>query len=324
MAILVTGGAGYIGSHTVLELLKRKEEVVVLDNLENGHREAIIGGVLEEGSTNDVKFLEGVFGRHNIEAIIHFAAYISVEESMRDPLRYYNNNVAGTINLLDVAVKHNVKKIIFSSTAAVYGVVEDRPLLETDKKDPASVYGRTKLMVEEILESMRLAYGVSYIVLRYFNACGADESGMIGEAHNKETHLIPLVLQVALGERESIDIYGTDYNTKDGTCIRDYIHVSDLASAHILALDKLRKDGGCEVYNLGNGVGFSVMDVVDKARIVTGVDIKENIRKRRYGDIGYLVAASTKAREELGFNPRYKDLEDIIRTAWKWHQNRRY
>lgn len=324
MAILVTGGAGYIGSHTVLRLIEKGEEVVVLDSLENGYKQAVVGGVLEQGSTSDVNLLDDIFCKYNIEAIIHFAAYISVEESMKDPLKYYNNNVVGTINLLNRAIRNNVDKIIFSSTAAVYDSGKDEPLLETDITCPKSVYGKTKLMVEEILESFRLAYGTSYIVLRYFNACGADVSGLIGEAHKVETHLIPLVLQVALGERESIHIYGTDYDTKDGTCIRDYIHVSDLADAHILALEKLRRDNKSGVYNLGNGVGFSVREVVDKARLVTGVDIKEEVEGRRSGDVPYLVASSDKAKKELGFNPRYKKLEDIIKTAWNWHQNRRF
>lgn len=324
MAILVAGGAGYIGSHTVLKLIERREEVVVLDSLENGHEEAVVGGVLERGSTNDRELLDKIFRKYDIEAIMHFAAYISVEESMRDPLKYYNNNVVGTINLLDAAVKNNVHKVIFSSTAAVYGKGNNVPLVEIDSVCPESVYGNTKLMAEKILESFRLAYGMSYVVLRYFNACGADESGFIGEAHREETHLIPLVLQAALGERKSICIYGVDYDTKDGTCIRDYIHVSDLADAHILALEKLRRDNQSGIYNLGNGIGFSVRDVVDKARLVTGVDIKEEIKPRRRGDVPYLVASWDKARKELGFNPRYKGLEDIIRTAWNWHRNRKF
>lgn len=324
MAILVTGGAGYIGSHAVLKLVERQEEVVVLDTLENGYKEALVGGVLKEGSTNDRELLDKIFSEYDIDAIMHFAAYISVEESMKDPLKFYNNNVAGTINLLDAAVRNNVDKIIFSSTAAVYGEGKNRPLLETDITNPGSVYGKTKLMVEDILENVRLAYGMSYIVLRYFNACGADKSGLIGESHKVETHLIPLVLQVASGERDSIHIYGTDYDTKDGTCIRDYVHVSDLADAHVLALEKLRRDNRSGIYNLGNGVGFSVREVVDKAREVTGVNIREEIEGRREGDVPYLVASSEKAREELGFRPKYKDLEGIIDTAWNWHRNKRF
>lgn len=324
MAILVTGGAGYIGSHAVLKLVERQEEVVVLDTLENGYKEAILGGVLRKGSTNDRELLDKIFSEYDIDAIMHFAACISVEESMKDPLKFYNNNVAGTINLLDVAVRNNVDKIIFSSTAAVYGEGKNRPLLETDITNPRSVYGKTKLMAEDVLENARLAYGISYIVLRYFNACGADKSGLIGEAHKVETHLIPIVLQVASGERESIHIYGTDYDTKDGTCIRDYVHVSDLADAHVLALEKLRRDNRSGIYNLGNGVGFSVREVVDKARLVTGVNIREEIEARREGDVPYLVASSEKARDELGFRPKYKDLEEIIDTAWNWHRNKRF
>lgn len=324
MAILVTGGAGYIGSHTVLELVKEKENVIVLDSLECGHKEAVIGATLVEGSTNDKALLERLFKKYDIEAVIHFAGYISVEESMRDPLKYYNNNVSGIINLLEAMQQNNVFKIIFSSTAAVYGEEKEEPFLETDKLSPYSVYGKTKLMAENILEDSKLAYGISYIALRYFNACGADKNGEIGEAHKNETHLIPLVLQTVLGQRGSINIYGTDYNTKDGTCIRDYVHVSDLARAHVLALEKLRRDNQSGVYNLGNGVGFSVKEVIDKVRFVTGVNIKENILERRKGDVPYLVASSQKARKELRFNPEYTKLEDIIQTAWQWHKNRRY
>lgn len=324
MAILVTGGAGYIGSHTVLELVNRNEEVIVLDNLEYGHKEAVPNGKLIVGDLKNKNFVEKVFKENDIEAVIHFAAYASVAESMSNPLRYYENNVSGTINLLNAMKNNGVSKIIFSSTAAVYYGDKSVPLNEDDLKLPKNVYGKTKLDVENILESTRVAYGINYVVLRYFNASGAHESGLIGEAHKDETHLIPIVLQVALGEREKINIYGDDYKTKDGTCIRDYIHVSDLADAHILALERLRNGGDSGIYNLGNGEGFSVKEVVDKAIKVTGIDIKSEIVERRAGDGDYLVASSKKAREELGWKPKYTKLEDIIATAWKWHKNKRY
>ena len=304
MAILVTGGAGYIGSHTVLELLNKNEDVLVLDNLEYGHKEAVLNAKLIVGDLKDKDFVDKVFNDNNIEAVIHFAAYASVAESMKNPLKYYDNNVSGTINLLNAMKNNNVSKIIFSSTAAVYYGDKNTPLNEDDLKLPKNVYGKTKLDVENILESTRVAHGINYVVLRYFNASGAHESGLIGEAHKDETHLIPIVLQVALGEREKINIYGENYNTKDGTCIRDYIHVSDLANAHILALERLRTKNESGIYNLGNGEGFSVKEVVDKARLVTGVDIKSEIVERRPGDGHYLVASSKKAREELGWEPK--------------------
>lgn len=324
MAVLVTGGAGYIGSHTVLELIERNEDVLVLDNLEYGHKEAVTGGKLIVGDLKNKEFVEKVFKENNIESVIHFAAYASVAESMSNPLKYYENNVSGTINLLNAMKNNNVSKIIFSSTAAVYYGDKLVPLSEDDLKLPRNVYGKTKLDIENILESVRVAHGINYVVLRYFNASGAHKSGRIGEAHRDETHLIPIVLQVALGEREKIKIYGDNYNTKDGTCIRDYIHVSDLADAHILALERLRTKNESGIYNLGNGEGFSVKEVVDKARLVTGMDIKAEIAERRAGDGDYLVASSKKAREELGWEPKYTRLEDIIATAWKWHKNKSY
>ena len=320
MAVLVTGGAGYIGSHTVLELIKKGEDVIVLDNLENGYRDFVLGGKLIVGDLRDGSFVEDVFKKNKIDSVLHFAAYTSVEESIKNPIKYYENNVYGTINLLKAMVNNNVDKIIFSSTAAVYGISKNTPLTETDVVMPQNIYGKTKLEVENILESVKVAHGIKYIILRYFNASGADEGGMIGEAHKNETHLIPLVLQVALGKKDKIYIYGDDYDTKDGTCIRDYIHVSDLANAHIKALDKLRLDGLSGIYNLGNGVGFSVREVIKIAKDVTKVSIKEEVTKRRKGDVPYLVASYKKAKEELGWEPKYKNLREIIETAWNWHK----
>ena len=324
MAVLVTGGAGYIGSHTVLELIKNDEDVIILDNLENGYKEAILGGRLITGDLRDVSFVNSVFRENKIDSVIHFAAYTSVEESMRDPIKYYENNIIGTINLLNAMINNGVSKIIFSSTAAVYGVSKNTPILETDVLHPHNVYGRTKLGVENILENARSKDKINYMILRYFNASGADKSGRIGEAHKNETHLIPLVLQVALKKRDRIYIYGDDYDTKDGTCIRDYIHVSDLANAHIMELRKLELENISGIYNLGNGVGFSVKEVIEKARYITKVSIKEEITKRRAGDVPYLVSSYEKAKKELGWEPKYKDLGDIIETAWNWHKNRLY
>ncbi len=323
MAVLVTGGAGYIGSHTVLELIKNGEDVIVLDNLENGYKDFVLGGKLVVGDLRDIRFLESFFKNNKIEAVIHFAAYTSVEESMKDPIKYYENNVVGTINLLKAMINNNVRKIIFSSTAAVYEATKNVPLLETDILLPHNVYGKTKLDIENILESLRVAKYIDYIVLRYFNASGADKSGIIGEAHKNETHLIPLVLQVALGKRDKIYIYGDDYDTNDGTCIRDYIHVSDLAQAHVKALSKLRIDGVSDIYNLGNGKGFSVKEVIEMAKIITKMPIRQEISSKREGDVPYLVASYKKAKEELGWEPKYKNLGDIIETAWNWHKKMR-
>jgi UDP-glucose 4-epimerase len=323
MAVLVTGGAGYIGSHTVLELIKNGEDVIVLDNLENGYKDFVLGGKLVVGDLRDIRFLERFFKNNKIEAVIHFAAYTSVEESMKDPIKYYENNVVGTINLLKAMINNNVRKIIFSSTAAVYEATKNVPLLETDILLPHNVYGKTKLDIENILESLRVAKYIDYIVLRYFNASGADKSGIIGEAHKNETHLIPLVLQVALGKRDKIYIYGDDYDTNDGTCIRDYIHVSDLAQAHVKALSKLRIDGVSDIYNLGNGKGFSVKEVIEMAKSITKMPIRQEISSKREGDVPYLVASYKKAKEELGWEPKYKNLGDIIETAWNWHKKMR-
>lgn len=321
MAILVTGGAGYIGSHTVAELLDASEEVVVLDNLQKGHKGAVLGGRFYQGDLRDDEFLSKVFKENDIEAVIHFAADSLVGESVSDPLKYYNNNVVSTLKLLTKMKEFSVKKIVFSSTAATYGEPENTPILESDRTLPTNPYGETKLAVEKALKWADNAYGIKYVSLRYFNAAGAHISGKIGEDHNPESHLIPIILQVALGKREAISIFGDDYNTPDGTCIRDYIHVTDLAQAHILALKKLRDGGESSIYNLGNGKGFSVKEVVELAREVTGIDIKAVVAERRPGDPAVLVASSEKIQKELNWQPRYNDLRTIIDTAWQWHKN---
>lgn len=318
---MVCGGAGYIGSHTVAELLARGEEVVVADNLQKGHKAAVLGGRLMIGDLRDGEFMDRVFTENEIEAVIQFAADSLVGESVGDPLKYYNNNVVSTLCLLGKMKEYGVNKIVFSSTAATYGEPESIPILESDKTEPTNPYGETKLAVEKALKWADNAYGIKYTALRYFNAAGAHISGKIGEDHTPETHLIPIVLQVALGQREHIGIFGDDYKTEDGTCIRDYIHVTDLSDAHILALDKMRKAGTSGIYNLGNGKGFSVKEVIELAREVTGHPIPAKIEARRAGDPAVLVASSEKAKKELGWKPKYNDLKTIISTAWEWHKN---
>ncbi len=322
MAILVCGGAGYIGSHAVAELIKRGEEVVVVDNLQKGHIDAIWEGAkICLGDLRDKEFLQRVFRENKIEGVIHFAADSLVGESMEIPLKYYENNVYGTMCLLEAMRENNVDKIVFSSTAATYGEPESVPIRETDRTEPTNAYGETKLAVEKMLKWADTAYGIKHVVLRYFNVAGAHESGMIGEAHDPETHLIPIILQVALNKREKIFIYGDDYDTEDGTCIRDYIHVMDLVDAHILALKKLNRDKASATYNLGNGEGFSVKEVIETARRVTQHEIKAELAPRRAGDPARLIASSEKAITELGWKPKFNTLEDIIASAWKWHVN---
>ena len=320
MSVLVCGGAGYIGSHTVSELLDRGEDVVVADNLQKGHKKAVLGGKLMIGDLRDSDFLDKVFSENTIDSVIQFAADSLVGESVEDPLKYYNNNVGSTLSLLSKMKQYGVDKIVFSSTAATYGEPQNIPIMETDPTIPTNPYGQTKLAVEKALKWCYEAYDIKYTALRYFNAAGAHISGKIGEDHNPETHLIPIILQAALGQRDSITIFGDDYNTEDGTCVRDYIHVTDLADAHILALDKMRADGKSNIYNLGNGNGFSVKEVVDITRKVTGVDIKAELGERRPGDPAILVASSEKAKKELNWKPKYNDLGTIIETAWKWHK----
>ena len=319
MAILVTGGAGYIGSHTLIELIEKGEEVVVIDNLSKGHKEAVQGGTFYQGDLRNDEFLDEVFKKNDIEAVIHFAADSLVGESVADPLKYYNNNVLGTVKLLSKMKETGANKIVFSSTASVYGEPENIPILEDDKTIPTNPYGETKLAVEKALKWFKNAYGIKYVSLRYFNAAGAHISGKIGEDHNPETHLIPLVLQVALGKREEIKIFGDDYNTFDGSCIRDYIHITDLANAHILAVERLRNKKESAIYNLGNSKGFSVKEVIEVAREVTGKEIKQVIGERRTGDPAVLVASSERIKRELGWKPNFGELRNIVETAWKWH-----
>mgnify|MGYP000887973724 FL=1 len=320
MAILVLGGAGYIGSHTVYELIDAGRDVVVADNLLTGFRAAVHPKArFYQLDIRDRSALDELFTKEKIEGVIHFAASSQVGESMSDPLKYYDNNLHGTMVLLQAMVAHGVDKIVFSSTAATYGEPERVPILETDRTDPTNCYGETKLAMEHMMRWVSRAHGLKYVALRYFNACGAHPSGAIGEAHNPETHLIPLILQVPNGQREKISIFGDDYATKDGTCIRDYIHVSDLAQAHILALDHLLQGGESDVFNLGNGVGFTVKEVIDVARAVTGHPIPAETCPRRAGDPAQLIASSQKAVDQLGWKPKYNDLNTIIASAWKWH-----
>lgn len=320
MRVLVCGGAGYIGSHTVKCLEKSGYDVLVLDNLVKGHLPAIGKTPFVHADLTDRQSLERVFGEYKIRAVMHFAAYSLVGESTVRPDMYYHNNVTGTFNLLEAMRRAGVDIMVFSSTAAVYGEPVEVPVREEHPTVPTNPYGATKLAVEEMLRWYGRAYGLKYISLRYFNAAGADPSGEIGEDHRPESHLIPLVLQAALGTRAGIKVFGTDYPTPDGTCIRDYVHVNDLAGAHVLAMEKLARGGQSGVYNLGNGNGFSVREVIETARKVTGRSIQTTPSGRRPGDPAVLVASAGKARRELGWEPRYTSLEDIIATAWNWHR----
>ena len=321
MSILVTGGTGYIGSHTVYELIDAGHEVVIVDNLSTGFKEAVHPEAkFYEGDIRDKEFLDCVFERELVDGVIHFAASSQVGESMVNPLKYYSNNLCGTEVLLESMVEHGVDKIVFSSTAATYGEPESIPILETDRTNPTNCYGETKLSMEKMFKWCSNAYNLRFVSLRYFNACGAHPNGKIGEAHDPETHLIPLILQVPNGKRADIKIYGDDYDTKDGTCVRDYIHVNDLAQAHILAMEYLAKSGNSNVFNLGNGVGFTVKEVIDVARTVTSHDIPATVEARRAGDPSVLIASSDRARHILGWQPKYDDLETIISTAWNWHK----
>ena len=322
MSVLVCGGAGYIGSHTVYELVAKGEKVVVADNLQKGHRSAVHPDAeLCVGDLRDREFMRDLFRKHDISAVIDFAAESLVGESVVNPLKYYNNNVGGTINLLEAMNEAGVKVIVFSSTAATYGEPEKVPIVETDRTIPTNPYGETKLAVEKMLKWCDNAYGMKYVVLRYFNVAGAHVSGKIGEDHSPETHLIPLVLQTAAGVRESISVFGDDYPTADGTCVRDYIHVTDLADAHILALGKILNGGASSTYNLGNGAGFSIKQVIDVCRAVTGNKITTVQAPRRAGDPSTLVASSEKIISELKWAPKYDKLETIVETAWRWHRD---
>ena len=322
MKVLVLGGAGYIGSHTVKALCEENIDVVVADNLVTGHIEAVDSRAkFYKGDIRDINFLDDLFSKEKIDAVIHFAAYSLVGESVTDPLKYYDNNLCGTKVLLESMVKNNVDKIVFSSTAATYGEPENIPILESDRTEPTNPYGETKLSMEKMFKWTANAHGLRFVSLRYFNACGADESGKIGEAHNPETHLIPIILQVPNGQRELVSIFGNDYPTKDGTCIRDYIHVTDLAQAHILAVKYLMNGGNSDIFNLGNGVGFSVREVIETARKVTGHPIPVKDVERRAGDPAQLIASSEKAKKVLGWKPEHDSLEEIIASAWNWHKN---
>ena len=322
MKILVLGGAGYIGSHTVYELIDSGTEVVVVDNLLTGFREAVHPKArFYEGDIRDRAFMDSVFEKEEIDGVIHFAASSQVGESMTNPLKYYNNNLCGTEILLESMVAHGIDKIVFSSTAATYGEPESIPILETDRTLPTNCYGETKLSMEKMFQWTSLAHNLRFVSLRYFNACGAHPNGLIGEAHNPETHLIPLILQVPNHQREFISIYGNDYDTKDGTCVRDYIHVNDLAQAHILAMKYLSEGEKSDIFNLGNGVGFTVKEVIETARQITGHSIPAREEARRAGDPSTLIASSEKAKQVLGWKPNYDDLSTIISTAWKWHKS---
>ena len=322
MAILVLGGAGYIGSHAVHALAEAGRDVAVADNLVTGFRAAVHPKArFYQADIRNRKEIDAIFETENIDGVIHFAAFSQVGESMSNPLKYYENNLWGTTVLLQSMVTHGVDKIVFSSTAATYGEPERVPILETDKTRPTNCYGETKLSMEKEMRWTGAAHGLRYVALRYFNACGAQPGGAIGEAHNPETHLIPLILQVPNGQREKISVFGDDYPTRDGTCVRDYIHVTDLAQAHVLAFDYLMDGGESDVFNLGNGVGFTVKEVIEAARAVTGHPIPAEMCPRRAGDPAQLVASSEKAKAVLGWKPRYDDLETIVRTAWDWHKS---
>lgn len=320
MTILVTGGAGYIGSHTVKYLQEQGLDVVVVDNLQTGFQKSIN---VDKFYNIDIRSeeLDRVFKENKIDGVIHFAANSLVGVSVKEPYEYYDNNVYGMLCLLKTMMENNVRKIVFSSTAAVYGEPKNIPILESDPTEPTNPYGETKLSMEKMMKWFDNAYGIKYVSLRYFNAAGADGSGKIGEAHNPETHLIPLILQVPLCQREKISIFGDDYETEDGTCVRDYIHVLDLADAHYLAFKHLMAGNDSEIFNLGSGKGFSVKEVIEEARKVTGHEIPAETVNRREGDPAVLVASSEKIKEKLGWNPQKTNLQEIIGDAWNWHKN---
>lgn len=317
--ILVAGGAGYIGSHMVALLVKRGYEVIVADNLRTGHWQAVKGAKkLYVGDLRDNAFLEQVFSENDIDGVINFAAFSLVGESVTNPLKYYGNNVEGAVSLLNAMKVHGVDKMVFSSTAATYGEPEKQPIEEHDRTEPTNPYGATKLAIENMLKWCDRAYGIRYAALRYFNAAGSDTETGIGEDHDPESHLIPLVMKTALGQRDHIGIFGEDYPTADGTCVRDYIHVNDLAEAHLLALEYLAGGGSSDVFNLGSGDGYSVKEIIETARRVTGREIKATVEPRRAGDPSVLIASNKKAAEVLGWKP-VRGLEQIISDAWTWH-----
>ena len=323
MSVLVLGGAGYIGSHTVDRLVDQGQDVVVVDSLVTGHRAAVNDKAkFYQGDLADQDFMRKVFTENpEIDAVIHFAAYSLVAESMKKPLKYFDNNTAGMIKLLEVMNEFDIKNIVFSSTAATYGIPEKMPIMESDPQDPINPYGESKLMMEKIMRWADEAYGTKFVALRYFNVAGAKPDGSIGEDHGPETHLIPIVLQVAQGKRDKLQIFGDDYNTPDGTNVRDYVHPFDLADAHILAVDYLRKGNESNAFNLGSSTGFSNLEIVEAARKVTGKEIPAEIAPRRGGDPDSLIASSDKAREILGWKPQFDNIERIIETAWAWHSS---
>ncbi len=322
MAYLVLGGAGYIGSHAVNKLIENNYDVIVVDNLQSGHEEAINSKAkFYKGDIRDKNFLSNVFKKENIDGVFHFAANSIVGESMKEPLMYFNNNVYGMQILLEVMNEHNVNKIVFSSTAATYGEPKKVPITEDMETCPTNTYGETKLTMEKMMKWCDKAYGMKYVALRYFNVAGAEDDGSIGEDHNPETHLIPIVLQTALGKRDYITIFGDDYDTEDGTCVRDYVHVVDLVEAHILAMKYLTHGGESNTFNLGSSQGFSVKEIVETARKVTDKNIKAMIGERRSGDPSKLIASSDKARKILGWNPSRTNIENIIKDAWLWHNS---
>lgn len=318
--ILIVGGAGYIGAHINKLLNIKGYETLVFDNLSYGHKDFIKWGTFENGDLKNVEELRGIFKKYPITAVMHFAAFTYVGESIEDPQKFYRNNVCNTLNLLQVMLEFDVNKLVFSSTCATYGDPLEIPITEQHPQNPISPYGRGKLMVENILSDYSIAYNLHYVSLRYFNAAGADYESEIGELHEPETHLIPLILDAASGKQDNIKIFGTDYNTPDGTCIRDYIHVSDLADAHVKALQYLENGGKSDYFNLGNGNGFSVKEVIDTAEKITGQKIIAVEDKRRPGDPPVLVGSSDKIRKKLKWKPKYDDLSMIINTAWKWHK----
>ncbi|WP_367342550.1 UDP-glucose 4-epimerase GalE [Limosilactobacillus sp.] len=320
MSILVAGGAGYIGSHMVADLVEKGYDVVVADNLSTGHRAAINPQAkFYEGDIRDRAFLDKVFNQENIEAVVHFAAFSLVAESMKKPLKYFDNNTGGMITLLEAMHDHGIKYIVFSSTAATYGIPEHMPIKESDPQVPINPYGESKLAMEKIMKWCDKAYGIHFVALRYFNVAGAKPDGTIGEDHHPETHLVPIILQVAEGKRKELSIFGDDYNTPDGTNVRDYVHPMDLADAHILAIKYLQAGNPSNAFNLGSSTGFSNKQMLEAAREVTGKEIPAKMAPRRPGDPDALVAASDKARQVLGWKPQYDDVKKIIATAWKWH-----
>lgn len=320
MSVLVLGGAGYIGSHAVYQLIEEGKDVVVIDNLQTGHRQAVHPkATFYEGDIRNISFLRKVFEKESIEAVIHFAANSLVGESMEKPLLYFDNNVYGTQVLLQAMAEYDVKFIVFSSTAATYGEPDKVPITEEMTTQPTSTYGETKLIMEKMMKWTEIAHGIKYVSLRYFNVAGAHEKATIGEDHRPETHLIPIILEVALGKRPHITIFGDDYDTSDGTCIRDYIHVQDLIEAHLLALDYLKQGGESSIFNLGSSQGFSVKEIIETAKKITKRDIPAKVGERRPGDPAVLIASSQKAKKILGWNPTRTSIERIIEDAWRWH-----